>query len=183
MVLLMGIFGQWSGNGLGYFNTQIYAAVGYDNYMQFVLNLANSITSCFGALCGVALADRMPRRKVLVIGTFICAILLAINGGLSARWAQMEVGAQDLKVGRGAVAAYFFFNIVYSFTYTPLQALYPVECLATTARAKGMAMYGVVVNVFGFINMFAGPIALENIQHNYVFVSLSTFRSYLEKKN
>lgn len=172
MVVLMGVFGQFSGNGLGYFNTQIYAAVGYDNYMQFVLNLANSITSCFGALCGVALADRMPRRKVLIIGTFICSLLLAINGGLSARWAQMEEGLQDLNVGRGAVAAYFFFNIVYSFTYTPLQALYPVECLATTARAKGMAMYGVVVNVFGFINMFAGPIALENIQHNYVFVRI-----------
>lgn len=35
-----------------------------------------------------------------------------------------------------------------------------------------MAMYGVVVNVFGFINMFAGPIALQNIQYNYVFVSI-----------
>lgn len=173
MVVLMGVFGQFSGNGLGYFNTQIYAAVGYDNYMQFVLNLANSITSCFGALCGVALADRMPRRTVLIIGTFICALLLAINGGLSAQWANTAGGIQDLNVGRGAVAAYFFFNIVYSFTYTPLQALYPVECLATTTRAKGMAMYGVVVGVFGFINMFAGPIALENIQHNYVFVRIN----------
>lgn len=33
-------------------------------------------------------------------------------------------------------------------------------------------MYGVVVNAFGFINMFAGPVALENIQYNYVFVSV-----------
>jgi MFS family permease len=28
MVMLMGVFGQFSGNGLGYFNTQIYEAVG-----------------------------------------------------------------------------------------------------------------------------------------------------------
>lgn len=34
-----------------------------------------------------------------------------------------------------------------------------------------MAMYGVIVNLFGFINQFAGPIALANIQYNYVFVS------------
>ena len=148
--------------------------MGYDNYMQFVLNLASSIVSCAGALAGVALSDRMPRRKVLIIGTFLCSILLAINGGLSTRWGQFPAGDQNLSVGKGAVAAYFFFNIVYAFTYTPLQALYPVECLQTTARAKGMAMYGVVVNAFGFINQFAGPIALKNIQENYVYVSTVT---------
>lgn len=163
MVLLMGVFGQFSGNGLGYFNTEIYAAVGYDNYMQFVLNLANSFCSAFGAGCGVALADKMPRRKVLVIGTAVCAVMLAINGGLSAKWAQTPEDQKDLKVGRGAVAAFFFFNIIYSFAYTPLQALYPVECLQTNARAKGMAMYAFVVGAISFINLYAGPIALKNI--------------------
>ncbi len=113
--------------------------------MQFVLNLCSSITSCVGALVGVALSDRMSRRKVLIWGTLASSVLLAINGGLSAKWAKMPVGHQTLSVGQGAVAAYFFFNIVYSFAYTPLQALYPVECLQTTARAKGMAMYGVIV--------------------------------------
>ncbi|KZS98016.1 general substrate transporter [Sistotremastrum niveocremeum HHB9708] len=170
MVILMGVFGQFSGNGLGYFNTQIYQAVGYGNYMQFVLNLANSITSAAGALTGVALSDRMPRRLALVWGTFGSAVFLAINGALSAVWAHQPAGQQNLSVGRGAVAAYFFFNIVYSFAYTPLQALYPVECLQTTARAKGMAMYGVVVNLLNFINQFAGPIALQNIKYNYVFI-------------
>ncbi|KAL5487760.1 hypothetical protein ACEPAI_5868 [Sanghuangporus weigelae] len=170
MVIFMAVFGQFSGNGLGYFNTEIYRSVGYDNYEQFVLNLANSITSCIGALGGVALADKMPRRKVLIWGTLVCAVMLAINGGLSAKWADMPVDDKDLKVGQGAVAAYFFFNIIYSFAYTPMQAIYPVECLTTNGRAKGMAMYGVIVNVFGFINMFAGPVALENIQYNYVFI-------------
>ncbi|KAH8118263.1 general substrate transporter [Phellopilus nigrolimitatus] len=170
MVVFMAIFGQFSGNGLGYFNTQIYSAVGYSNYAQFVLNLCSSIVSCIGALCGVVLSDRVPRRKVLVSGTLASAFFLAINGGLSAKWAHLPEDAKDLKVGQGAVAAYFFFNIVYSFAYTPLQAIYPVECLSTNGRAKGMAMYGVVVNLFGFINMFAGPIALNNIQYNYVFI-------------
>ena len=95
--------------------------------MQFVLNLCNSITSCAGALAGVALSDRMPRRKVLVWGTLACSVLLAINGGLSAKWAKMPEDHKTISVGQGAVAAYFFFNIIYSFAYTPLQALYPVE--------------------------------------------------------
>jgi len=174
MVVLMGVFGQFSGNGLGYFNTQIYGAVGYDTVLQLVLNLVSSVASCIGALCGVSLADRMPRRLVLVWGTLICAVMLAINGGLSALWAKQSknsvTGSGDLSVGRGAVAAYFFFNIIYSFTYTPLQALYPVECLNTTARAKGMAMYGVFVSLVGFINTFATPIGLNNIKSNFVFI-------------
>jgi len=127
MVLLMGIFGQFSGNGLGYFNLSIYEAVGFDSNMQFILNLVNNILCALGAITGVALSDRMPRRKVLVIGTFLCAFWLGINGGLSKVWADNEKkGTVDLGVGRGAVAAYFLFGITYSFAYTPLQALYPV---------------------------------------------------------
>jgi len=170
MVIMMGCFGQFSGNGLGYFNTEIYRAVGYNNHMQFVLNLASSIVSAFGAACGVALSDRMPRRQALIWGTLASAVFLAINGGLSLKWAHMPDDNKILSVGQGAVAAYFFFNIVYSFAYTPLQGLYPVEVLQTTARAKGMSMYGVVVSLFSFINTYAGPIALNNIKYNYVFI-------------
>ncbi|KDQ17763.1 hypothetical protein BOTBODRAFT_582547 [Botryobasidium botryosum FD-172 SS1] len=171
MVLLMGVFGQFSGNGLGYFNTEIYKAVGYGQHDQFVLNLGNSFTSAFGAGVGVALADKMPRRLALVWGTFASAIMLAINGALSAKWAQQpEDGPKNIRLGQGAVAAYFLFNIIYSFAYTPLQALYPVECLQTTARAKGMAMYAFVVGAISFINQYAGPIALQNIRYNYIFI-------------
>lgn len=170
MVLLMGVFGQFSGNGLGYFNTEIYRAVGYDDSMVFNLNLVNSFTSAIGAGFGVALADKMPRRKVLIWGTFVCAFMLAGNGGLSARWAHLPEDQKNLNVGRGAVAFFYFFNIIYSFAYTPLQALYPVECLQTTARAKGMAMYAVVVSAISFINLYAGPIALQNIKYNYIFI-------------
>ena len=105
--------------------------------MQFVLNLASSIVSCFGALCGVAMADTLPRRQVLVFGTLGSAVMLAINGGLSAEWAKEGPNSKNLSVGKGAVAVYFFFNIIYSFAYTPLQAIYPVECLSTNGRAKG----------------------------------------------
>jgi hypothetical protein len=60
--------------------------------------------------------------------------------------------------------------VVYSYTYTPLQALYPVECLETTTRAKGMAMYAFTVSAVGFINTYCGPIALKNIKNNYIYV-------------
>jgi len=171
MVVMMGVFGQFSGNGLGYFNQQIYEAVGYNTYDQFVLNLGSNFTSCGGAIAGVALADRMPRRKVLIIGTFLAGLMLAGNGAFSTKWAQnAQAGITDLGIGRAAVAFYFFFGIIYSFAYTPLQALYPVECLNTATRAKGMAMYGVVVGLFGFVNTYATPVALENIKEKYIYI-------------
>lgn len=139
-------------------------------------------------MTAVCLTDRMPRRKVLIIGTFVCACTLtfvcactlAINAGLSAVLDNQVKGggAVSKKVGQGALAAYFLFNIIFSFTYTPLQGEYisvcnatlltgiavvPTESLENTTRAKGLAASGVIVNAFGFINSFAGPYALGNI--------------------
>jgi len=177
MVILMGVFGQFSGNGLGYFNPQIFAILGYGTIMQFVLNLAITIVSATGAYTGVAFTDRMPRRTVLWVGTLVCAAFLAINAGLTTAFAPHT--AKDAAgnfvdpapgLAKGALAAYFFFNLVISFTYTPLQALYPVECLQTNSRAKGMGAYQAIVNVISFINLFAGPIALGRIKYKYIWV-------------
>ena len=48
-------------------------------------------------------------------------------------------------------------------------SVYPSENLETTARAKGLALSGVIAGLVGFINTFAGPIGLKNIQNNYVW--------------
>lgn len=117
---------------LGYFNVVIYESLGYGSIQQFVLNLVNSITSAIGAGGGVAVADRASRRPILIWGTLGCAVLLGIHGALSEEWGKMAVGDQNLNIGRAAVAFFFLFNILYSATYSPLQALYPVECLHTS---------------------------------------------------
>lgn len=82
-VLMISIFGQFSGNGLGYFNPTIFKGIGITSTAQQLgFNCLNNVLSAIGALTGVSLTDRMPRRKVLVIGTFVCALLLAGNSGL-----------------------------------------------------------------------------------------------------
>ncbi len=70
----------------------------------------------------------------------------------------------------GALSAYFLFSINYMFTYTPLQTIVPSEALETTMRAKGLALYNIVTGAMGFLNQFAGPIALGNIGYRYIFV-------------
>lgn len=66
----MSVTGQYSGNGLGYFNTVIYAKIGVTSVvMQLAYNLVYSVVSAIGALFGACLSDRMPRRRPLVFGT------------------------------------------------------------------------------------------------------------------
>lgn len=176
--IMMGIFGQFSGNGLGYYNTSIFDILGYTSqFQQLGFTVVNQVVSATGALTAMSLTDRMPRRKVLVIGTFVGAILLAINAGLQNALSKSTVttaaGDQVItnpSLAQGALAFFFLFNCANSFAYTPLQGVVPAEALDTPLRAKGLAMYGLVVNIFGFINLYAGPIALNNIKYNYVWI-------------
>ncbi|KAK3382656.1 general substrate transporter [Lasiosphaeria ovina] len=169
-VLMISIFGQFSGNGLGYFNTVIFENLGVKSIpTQLGYNILNQVLSAIGALTAVAFTDRMPRRKVLIIGTLLCSAALATNSGLSAALANQGANI-DISYGQGALASYFLFNVIFSFTYTPLQGAIPTEALETTTRAKGLALSGFLVNAVGFINQFAGPIALGNIGYQYIYV-------------
>ncbi|KAI0905845.1 putative MFS lactose permease [Ustulina deusta] len=169
-VIMISIFGQFSGNGLGYFNATIFEQIGVKSVsQQLAYNLLNSVLSAVGALTAVSLTDKMRRRPVLVYGTLACAVALALNSGLSAALDSQGTNIQS-SYAKGALASYFLFNIVFSFTYTPLQGVIPSEALETTMRAKGLAASAVIVNVLGFINQFAGPIGLQNIGYKYIFV-------------
>ncbi|OTB09436.1 hypothetical protein M426DRAFT_79521 [Hypoxylon sp. CI-4A] len=169
-VLMISIFGQFSGNGLGYFNTTIFEIIGVTSVeQQLAYNLLNSVLSAVGALAAVTLTDTMPRRKVLILGTLACAAALATNSGLSAALDNQGDNIQP-SYAKGALASYFLFNVIFSFTYTPLQGVIPTEALETTTRAKGLALSSVIIYAMGFINQFAGPIALGNIGYKYIYV-------------
>lgn len=95
---------------------------------QLGLNLGAQFVSAACALTGASLTDRMPRIKILTFGTLGQAGFLAINAALSFKWAQQPVDAQgnvinpNRALGQGALASYYLFNGLNSFTYTPLQS-------------------------------------------------------------
>ncbi|KAI9368393.1 general substrate transporter [Aspergillus egyptiacus] len=182
-VIMISFFGQWSGNGLGYFNPTIYRSLGYQSSsMQLLLNVVNSIVGAIAALTAVCLCDRMPRRTVLVWGTLACAVCMAINAGVSEPMIAQrnsEDGIVDRTLGQTALAFYYLFQVVFSFTYTPLQGVVPAEALETTTRAKGLALSGFIVSGTSFISQFASPIALRDINTRYfwIFVGWDTFEA------
>ncbi|KAJ5938119.1 hypothetical protein N7454_004461 [Penicillium verhagenii] len=168
-VIMISVFGQWSGNGLGYFNSTIFNVLGYkSSSMQLLLNLVNQIISAIGAGTAVCLTDRMPRRPVLIFGTLACAIAMAINAAISEPIA--KTGSISHSKGQAALAFYYLFNVIFSFTYTPLQGVMPAEALETTTRAKGLALSGFMVSCISFISQFASPIGLGNISTNYFWI-------------
>ena len=124
------------------------------------------------ALTVASFNDRTPRRKILVFGTLYMASTLAINAGLSKVINDEITTGRPIsqKVSKGALAAYIMFNVGQCMTNTPLQAVVPAEALETTTRAKGLALSGIIIACFSFINQFAGPIALGNIGYRYMWV-------------
>ena len=70
-VLMISIFGQFSGNGLGYYNAAIFNNMGITTTAQQLgYNILATALQAMGGMTGMSLTDKMPRRKVLVIGTF-----------------------------------------------------------------------------------------------------------------
>ncbi|RAO66843.1 uncharacterized protein BHQ10_002855 [Talaromyces amestolkiae] len=169
-VLMMAIFGQFSGNGLGYFNTVIFANLGINSVpQQLAYNIIHSVVGLVATLASLCVIDRIARRKLLVLGSLACALTLAINSGLSAALYSQDNHVQK-SYAKGALAAYFLFAVVFGFTYTPLQSIVPTEALETTTRAKGMAIYNLAVGASSFINQFCGPIGLGNMGYKYIYI-------------
>ena len=63
-------------------------------------------------------------------------------------------------LGLTGISFVYFFFFAFAFVWTPCQALYPAEVLAYNARAKGLAMSGLWLNIVSFINTYAAPVGL-----------------------
>lgn len=105
-------------------------------HTQLLYNFANNILSCFGAFTGALVTDRINRRPRLYFGAFSLAVLLSIVAALSSKFGAK--GNTDVNGAHATITFIFLFGIVYSFTYTPLQALYCAEVMDQRTRAKGM---------------------------------------------
>ncbi|KAF8522494.1 general substrate transporter [Hysterangium stoloniferum] len=182
MVIMMALFVQCSGSALGVYNFQIFQALGFNcafpiylHYIPFKsikseIAIRNEHGYHLYRLYYCIYLGRSGGRKLLVYGTLGCTISLALNAGFSAQWASYGDGPKDSRVGNAAAAAFFLFIAIFSFTYAPSQSLYCVECLETTARAKGMTLRTFITNVGNFITLYTTPIGLENLQWRFILV-------------
>ncbi|EIM81448.1 general substrate transporter [Stereum hirsutum FP-91666 SS1] len=167
---LMCINGQLAGNGLiTYFLPVVLSNAGVtSSQRQLVFNFANSILSAFGAFLGASVTDRIGRRRRLYVGAFVLACLLATVAAMSSKYGVK--GNTNTAGANASIAFILLFGVAYSFTYTPLQALYCAEVMNNDTRARGMGIHILISNIAGFINTFANSVGLGKLGWKYYFV-------------
>lgn len=95
------------------------------------------IASAYGA----TLLDKKGRRWMLMwgmVGSIFSFILLT---------AFVSKTAAVPNLAYGTIVAIYLFMIFFSWGWTPLQMLYPVECLENVSRAKGMGVNYLFLNI------------------------------------
>lgn len=159
MVVLMSLFGQWSGNNVvSYFMPKMFEQAGITNSStQLLLTAINPIFSMLGAIYGASLLDKLGRRKMLLIG---------LAGGLLAYCLLTAFTAESEKhpsLGYGVIVSIYLFGISFAWGWTPLQTLYAVECLENRTRAKGSGLNFLVLNVAMIVNTYGISVGIEAI--------------------
>ncbi|KAB8232715.1 uncharacterized protein BDW43DRAFT_278379 [Aspergillus alliaceus] len=56
------------------------------------------------------------------------------------------------------------FGVVFVFSFTSMQPIYPSEVMSNDMRAKGMGTFKLTAGGAGFIGTFAAPVALADVR-------------------
>lgn len=159
MVIAMAFFGQWSGNNVvSYFMPKMIENAGITNTStQLLINAINPIFSMLGAIYGATLLDKLGRRTMLMAG---------LAGGmfsyclLTAFTAESE---RNSNLSYGTIVSIYLFGIFFAWGWTPLQTLYPVECLENRTRAKGSGLNFLFLNVAMVVNTYGISVGIDKI--------------------
>lgn len=160
-VELTSSIGQWGGSNLTtYYQANILRSIGVTAQSQLLVHNLGYYVACLGgATVGSLVCDLVGRRKLLMFGCLsMCACLIGLTGLTSQYHASQPASVSNL-----TIAFIFFVGIFHSGGINPLVVAYPVECLHTNTRAKGMGVNNFTLNIAEFINTYGTPIALANI--------------------
>ena len=130
-----------------------------------------AVLSWVGATVGARLTDVIGRRPILLCASALFVVQWTIITALTSTYGQES--NTNVHGSRAAIAFIYLFGITFSIAFTPLQALYPVECLPFETRAKGMGVYNLLVNIAAVFNTFVVPIALEKAQWKLYFLYIA----------
>jgi sugar porter (SP) family MFS transporter len=164
-VMGMGWSGQYSGNAIvSYFFTEMMKVAGIANpHTQLLLNGLQPVFSLFASIIGALLTDKMGRRPPMIGAQLFGSLCFAVLTGCS----KAAMDNHNQQAGYASIAFTYLFMIVFSFCYTPLQAMYIVECLPTETRAKGNAIGSLTSGVASVIGQYVAATAMGTIKYWY----------------
>jgi len=165
IVLALGLFSQWSGNGLvSYYLNTVLTEIGIDDSQtQLKINLG---LSCYNGLIASSFAfgvDRFGRRPLFLVSTFGMLgafVFWTICSALNAK-------THSSGTGIGVIVFIFLYYTFYNMAYSGLLVGYSVEILPYRIRAKGLTLLFFAVDAALFFNQYVNPIGLGNIGWKY----------------
>lgn len=111
---------------------------------QMNVQLGMSAVQIVFAAAGASCVDKFGRRPMLIIVNIVCClcwvgILVPSSiANITNPDSDAQINSVAPPVSKAVLAWVYIFQMCYSFGWTPMQALYPVEVLSFEMRAKGM---------------------------------------------
>lgn len=168
IILTLGLFSQWSGNGLAsYYLNIVLEGVGITNdNTKLLINGGIQIMNMIVALGQCFVVDYVGRRTLFLVSTSGMFVTFCIWTACAATYAHTGVQA----AGNTVIAMIFIYYIFYNMAWSGLLVGYGAEILPYNLRAKGLTLMFLMVNIALFFNQYVNPIALDNIDWKYYIV-------------
>lgn len=166
IILCVGFFSQWSGNGLiSYYLSLILDSIGYTSESD--QTLINALLMLWGLLWGIlasTLVNRFRRRTMFLFSTIGSLICYVVWTALQATYDnQVELtGEGSPALAKGVLAMIALYNVTFTVGWGALQVTYVVEILPFNLRAKGLVLYNLFVALALIFNQYANPIGVTN---------------------
>ncbi|KDQ50703.1 hypothetical protein JAAARDRAFT_141556 [Jaapia argillacea MUCL 33604] len=156
LISCIAFFGQWDLPPTSYYFPLMAKTAGITSERtQLLLNAIQTPIMMAAALSGLRYMDRVGRRKLLIASSTGMAASVAVITACTANQAGKPI------VGAVGIAFVYVFLVVFAFSWTPAQSLYPTEVLAFNTRAKGLAFMNLLVNIANVFNTYVPPVAIS----------------------
>lgn len=170
------LWAQYSGmNALMYYITYIFEMAGLTGTNNLTIASIQYIINCVMTIPALIFVDQLPRRKVMMAGSFFLAVWLFITAGLmSAHGHEVPGGlpnsptvtwiVEDSAASKAIIACSYLFVATYALTWGPMGWIYPSEIIPLYIRSKAVSMATLANWAGNFSLTFFTPPAFENIQ-------------------
>ncbi|KAJ3284725.1 hypothetical protein HK104_009806 [Borealophlyctis nickersoniae] len=173
MMFFIAFFGQQSGISTftHFFPTVArQAGVTSQDTRLLLVGVKSCVQFLSAIVVGGVMTDKLSRRSLLLLGTLLFPIwlsILAVTTSTATAAADAAISAASPAMVSLTVFAVFAFSITDSVTWTPMQALYPIECLTPSTRVKGMSLSGLITYATVAVNQYIAPLGLAALGWKY----------------
>ena len=180
------IWSQFSGtNAMMYYIVYIFQMAGLSGNFALIAASIQYVINVVMTVPALLFMDHWPRRKVMMIGSFIMGTWLFIEAGLMASYGHAVPGGlkgvptvtwvvTNHSASKAIIACSYLFIATYATTWGPIGWIYPTEIIPLYIRSKAVSLATCFNWACNFALTFFSPPGFRNIQWR-VHIIFATF--------